>query len=131
MVVGIKAGEIVEGRCHHGVSKGGKVGANVGRGGERGGEGGEILGLEAAVDVTAEVQEANGAVTEVGKGGGSVEGRKMGGEEGGASGAEEGALAAGVGGPDEEVCVWCARGRWEIWPEESGMPWAARKMERA
>jgi hypothetical protein len=58
-VVGIKAGEIVEGRGHHGVGKGGKVGANVGRGGETGGEGGEILGLEAAVDIAAEVREAN------------------------------------------------------------------------
>jgi hypothetical protein len=29
VVVGIEAGEIVEGRCHHGVGKGGKVGANV------------------------------------------------------------------------------------------------------
>jgi hypothetical protein len=77
-VVGIEAGEIVEGRGHHaGVGKGGKVGANVGRDGERGGEGGEILGLEAAVDVTAEVSwEADGAVSEVKNGGRSVEGRK-------------------------------------------------------
>jgi hypothetical protein len=44
-VVGIKAGDIVEGRGHHGAGKGGKVGANVGRGGERGGEGGEIIFL--------------------------------------------------------------------------------------
>jgi hypothetical protein len=39
----------------------------VGRVGERGGEGGEILFLEVAVDVVAEVREADGAVSEVGK----------------------------------------------------------------
>jgi hypothetical protein len=104
-VVGIKAGETVEGRGHHGIGKVGKVGANVGRGAERGGEGGEILGLEAAVDVAAEVREADGAVSEVGKGREGFEGRKMGGKEGGANGAEEGALAAGVGAPGKEVCA--------------------------
>jgi hypothetical protein len=103
--LGIEAGEIVEGRGHHGVCKGGKVGANVGRSGRGGGKGGKILGLETAVDVAAEVQEADGAVSEVGKGRGGLEGRKMGGEEGGASGVEEGALAAGVGAPGIEVCA--------------------------
>jgi hypothetical protein len=90
---------------HHGVCKGGKVGANVGRSGRRCGKGGKILGLETAVDVAAEVWEADGAVSEVGKGRGSLKGRKMGGKEGGASGAEEGALAAGVGAPGKRVCV--------------------------
>jgi hypothetical protein len=28
-------------------------------------------------------------------------------------------------------CVRWAWGRWEMWPEESGMPWVVRKMERA
>jgi hypothetical protein len=102
-VCGIEAGEIVEGRGHHGVCKGGKVGANVGRGGRGGGESGKVLGLETAVDVAAEVREADGAVSEVGEGRGGLEGRKVGGEEGGASGAEEGALAVGVGVPGEKV----------------------------
>jgi hypothetical protein len=102
--VGIEAGEIVEGSGHHGVGKGGKVGANVGRGREIGGEGGEILFLEVAVDVTAEVGEADGAVSEVGERGRRVDkGRKMGGKEGGASGVEEGSLATGVGGPGEDT----------------------------
>jgi hypothetical protein len=106
-VVGVEAGEIMEGRGHHGVGKGGKVRANVGRGGERGGEGVEILALEAAVDVAAEVRGANSAISEVGKGGRSVKGRKMGDKEGGASRTEEGALATGVGGPGKEVCAVC------------------------
>jgi hypothetical protein len=67
-VLGIKVGEIMEGRGHHGVCKGGKVGANMGRSGRRGGEGGKILGLEMVVDVAAEVREADGAISEVGKG---------------------------------------------------------------
>jgi hypothetical protein len=106
-VVGIEAGEIVEGKGHHRVGKGGEVGANVGWGGKRGGESGEILFLEASVDVAAEVREADGAISEVGKRGRSDEGREMGGKEGGASGAEEGALATGMGGPGEEVCAVC------------------------
>jgi hypothetical protein len=48
-VVGVLVGEIVEGKGHHGVGKGGQVGANMARGAERGGESGEVLFLEAAV----------------------------------------------------------------------------------
>jgi hypothetical protein len=64
-VFGVKAGEIVEGGGHHGVCKGGKVGANVGRGGRGGRESGKVLGLETAVDVAAEVREVDGAISEV------------------------------------------------------------------
>jgi hypothetical protein len=74
--------------------------------------------LEADVDVTAEVREADGAISEVGKRGRSGEGREMGGEEGGASGAEEGALVTRMGVGQVRRCARCARGRWGICPEE-------------
>jgi hypothetical protein len=86
--------------------------------------------LEVAVDVAAEVWEANGAVSEVRKRGRGVEGREMGGKEGGAGGAEEGALVTGWVGQARRCAQW-ARGRWEIEPEELGMPWVARKMKQA
>jgi hypothetical protein len=75
----------------------------MGRDGERGGESGEILFLGAAVDLAAEVWEANGAISEVGKWGRGIRGREMGGEEGQTSGAKEGALATGLGGSGKEV----------------------------
>jgi hypothetical protein len=37
-VVKVLAGKVVKGDSHHGVSKGGKVGADMGRGGGRGGK---------------------------------------------------------------------------------------------
>jgi hypothetical protein len=50
---------------HHGVGEGKKVGADVGGSREGGCKMLEVLFLEASVDVTAEVGEAEGAVCEV------------------------------------------------------------------
>jgi hypothetical protein len=56
-VVRVLVGKLMKGGSHHGVSKGGKVGAEMDRGGGGGGGGKEVIVgfLEAAVDVAAEV----------------------------------------------------------------------------
>jgi hypothetical protein len=53
-VVGVLAGEVVEGDGKHGVGEGGKVGTDMAGGGWVGGKGGESLFLEAAVGIAAE-----------------------------------------------------------------------------
>lgn len=52
-VVRVLAGEVVKGDRHHGVGKGGEVGADMGRGGGRGGKEVIVGFLEAAVNVAA------------------------------------------------------------------------------
>jgi hypothetical protein len=66
-VVGVLVGEVVEGNGHHWVSKGGQVGTDMSGGGKRGGKKVKVRFLEAAVDVTAEVGEADSAISEMGK----------------------------------------------------------------
>lgn len=53
-VMGVLAGEVMEGDGKHGVGEGGEVGANMAGGGWGGGKDGEIVFLEAAVGIAAE-----------------------------------------------------------------------------
>ena len=67
-IMRVLAGEVVKGKCHHGVGKGGEISADMGRGGE--GDGKEVIVsfLEAAVDVSAKVGKLESAIGEIRKG---------------------------------------------------------------
>jgi hypothetical protein len=99
VVVRVLAGKVMKGDIHHGVSKGGKVGADMGRGGGGGGGGKDVIVifLEEAVDVVAEVGKLEGAI-------GEIRERRRGGKigkvrlkEGGTSRMEQSALMTGGG----------------------------------
>jgi HAMP domain-containing protein len=98
-VVGILAGEVIKGDSHHGVSKRGKVGADVGGGGGGSSEEFMIGVLESAVDVAAEVGEAESSVGKMRERRKRVGRGKVVVREGETGRAEQGALTTGVGLP--------------------------------
>lgn len=76
-VVGVLTRKIVEGNGHHRIGKGRKVGTDMSGSRERGREMVKGLLLEAAVDIPTEVGKADGAVSEMGKGGRVIGGGKV------------------------------------------------------
>jgi hypothetical protein len=104
-VVGVLAGEVMEGDGQHGVVEGREVGMDMAGGSRGGSKKGVGLLLKVTVDVAGKGGKAKCTVGEIGEegwwgGGRSIGGRsKVGKEEGRASRVEEGALMAGLGGP--------------------------------
>jgi hypothetical protein len=103
-VVRVLAGKVVKGDNPHGISNGGKIGADTDtdRGGGGGGKEAVVDFLEAAVDVAAEAGMSEGAI-------GEIRERRRGGrigkvilKEGGTSRTEQSALTTGEGLPDKK-----------------------------
>jgi hypothetical protein len=130
-VVRVLAGKVAkEGDSHHGVGKGGKVGADRGRGGGRGGKEVIVRVLEAAVDVVAEIRKLEGAVGEIRKrrrGGGIGKVRL---KEGGTSRTEQSALMTGVALPGKKEGLVGREGE-QFGRRSQQCHGVARKMERA